>query len=473
MVKLAIGPCSWFSSWFTWSFDQMEEQHLKRFKCTHENKEKVLTFAETYFRTLRPEEKGSYPEFLSALNREHPNLNLKSKVTFCHHFGGIEQWKRDFGQGLAFRSKPLTHEFKKLAEGTFIEVLSSLESARLQSIGFDDLFELADKRNQDLRLNDHNKITLKKNFPLDKLKKSASERRAPEAREQAPCVATAVPADVGDTPAARLDEGPAHASKPANEAPYVAARGSKPSAAGEARGEAAVESPLPAVDISNPFAFTGEYDFRRPVGCIRREGVLLQEPPAPESVSYRTADVEGRFDGADGDGSKGASKAAGATTTSSDGPSAVDRMAATDEAAAAASRDSAEGPGCNGSASGQQPQATALNAPEHPASESMEDGKHAAEERDSGDLTAFAPCMRCVENNFRQSIGLHLFPLMQLFKRNHPDDLTDAVLCLHILQEMKWQARKHKLLLPKLFRMHCEKKIILSHPTLSPQGKSS
>ena len=191
----------------------MEEQHLKRFKCTHENKEKVLTFAETYFRTLRPEEKGSYPEFLSALNREHPNLNLKSKVTFCHHFGGIEQWKRDFGQGLAFRSKPLTHEFKKLAEGTFIEVLSSLESARLQSIGFDDLFELADKRNQDLRLNDHNKITLKKNFPLDKLKKAAKELRAPEAREQAPCAATAA-GDVGDTRAARLGAGPAPASRP-------------------------------------------------------------------------------------------------------------------------------------------------------------------------------------------------------------------------------------------------------------------
>ena len=271
-----------------------------------------------------------------------------------------------------------------------------------------------------------------------------------------------------------LENGP----NPANGGPCLdVSRGREPSAAGAARGAAAVEcleSTLPAVDASDVFAFTGEYELRRAVGGIRRvvdaTSVSLQAPSAPEFESDRTADVEGRFDGADGNGSKGASKAAGATTTSSDGPSAVDRMAATDEAAA---RDSAEGPGCNGSASGQQPLATDLNAPEHPASESMEDGKHAAEERDSGDLTAFAPCMRCVENNFRQSIGLHLFPLMQLFKRNHPDDLTDAVLCLHILQEMKWQSRKHKLLLPKLFRMHCEKKIILSHPTLSPQGKSS
>ena len=79
-------------------------------------------------------------------------------------------------------------------------------------------------------------------------------------------------------------------------------------------------------------------------------------------------------------------------------------MAATDEAAAAASRDSAEveapeGPGCKGGASGQQPLATALNAQEPPASESMEDGSQAAQQSALGDLTAFAPCIRCVEKN--------------------------------------------------------------------------
>lgn len=68
-------------------------------------------------------------------------------VTFCHHFGGIEKRKRESGR--TFRSKPLTKEFKQSAEGTFIEILSSLESARFRSIGFDDLFELADKSNQE------------------------------------------------------------------------------------------------------------------------------------------------------------------------------------------------------------------------------------------------------------------------------------------------------------------------------------
>jgi len=413
----------------------MEDQHLKQFKCTDENKEKVLKFAECYFRTLRPEEKGSYPQFLSALNKEHPNLNLKSKVTFCNHFGGIEKWKRD--SGLPFRSKPLTQEFKQSAEETFIEILSSLELARSQSIGFDDLFELADKRNQDLHLKDHNRKTLTKNFPLDKLKKAANERRSPEARERAPCAATAAD-DVGDKPAAGLDAGRTvprtPASKPAHEGPNIAAQGSEPCEADAARGGASAErlqSPLPAMDTGDPFAFSGEYDYRRPIGGMRLDedaSVSLEEPPTHASVSDATADVEGRCDGADGDGSEGASKEAGAATRSSEGPAAVVGLPATarGEAATAASQDSveAEGPGGNGSASVQLPLAPALNAPAPPASEPQ-----AAQQRDSGDLTAFAPCIRCVgktSDKGSQSIGLHLFPSMQFFKRSQPDDLINA-----------------------------------------------
>ena len=373
-------------------------ERLKKFKCTNETKEKVLKFVEDYYRELRPDEKGSYPELFSALNKAYPYINLKCKDTFIKHFGGIEKWKRDSGR--PFRSKPLTQEFKQSAEGAFIEVLSSLESARLQSIGFDDLFELADKHNQDLRLKDHNKITLKKNFPLDKLKKSASERRAPEAREQAPCVTTAA-GDVGDTLVARLDEGPAPASKTGNEGPCLAAsRGSEPSAAGAARGGA-------AVGAGGVFEFTGEYDRIQAFRCMRLDEIAsVDAPPEPASESYVNVAATHNVDGAEGDGRPGeataarASMGAGAAARTSDGTVAVARELATDEAAEA--RDVDEGEvrwgNMNGNASrtaSPLPSAPAAGSPsaKSPAADPMDDdttARSGENQFDSGDLTAFA-----------------------------------------------------------------------------------
>ena len=77
----------------------MEAAEQKQFKFTDEIREKVLKFGECYYGALPPEEKGSYPEFLSALNKEHPEINLKSHSTFFKYFPGlIEKWKRDFGK---------------------------------------------------------------------------------------------------------------------------------------------------------------------------------------------------------------------------------------------------------------------------------------------------------------------------------------------------------------------------------------
>ena len=312
----------------------MEAAQQKQFKFTDEIREKVLKFGECYFGALRPEEKGSYPEFLSALNKEHPEINLKSHVTFFKYFPGlIEKWKRDFGK--TFRSKALTKQFKQEAGETFIEVLSSLESAEFRSIGYDDLFQLADERNPDLHLlKDHKPKTLKNNFHLDKLKKAASERRAPEAREQATCAETAA-GDVGDTRDARLDAGPAPASRPGNEEPCVA---SEPGAAGAARGEATAERLRARKRHVDPIAFNAEEDH-----C---------------SLSNATAAVGGLCDGADVDGSEGAFEEARDAATICEGPAAVAGEPATVEAAekATASRESygAEGRGgnMNGSASG-------------------------------------------------------------------------------------------------------------------------
>ena len=97
----------------------MEAAQQKQFKYNDEIREKVLNFGECYYGALRPEENGSYPEFLSALNKQHPEINLKSHVTFFKYFPGfIEKWKRDFK--LPSRAKSLTNQFKQSAEETFI-----------------------------------------------------------------------------------------------------------------------------------------------------------------------------------------------------------------------------------------------------------------------------------------------------------------------------------------------------------------
>ena len=381
----------------------MEAAQQKQFKFTDEIREKVLKFGECYYGALRPEEKGSYPEFLSALNKEHPEINLKSHITFLKYFPGlIEKWKRDFGK--TFRSKALTKQFKQEAGETFIEVLSSLESATFRSIGYDDLFQLADERNPDLHLlKDHKPKTLKNNFHLDHLKKAASERRAPEAREPAPCVTTAA-GDVVDTLVARLDEGPAPASKTANEGPCrAAARGSEPSAAGAASGAS-------ALDAGDDFAFTGEYDYRLAFGCMRlvedASVPLLVAPPAPASVSNATVAATHNVAGAEGDGRPGeataarASMGAGAAARTSDGTVAVARELATDEAAE--SRDVDEGEvrwgNMNSNASrtaSPLPSAPAAGSPsaKSPAADPMDDdttARSGENQFDSGDLTAFA-----------------------------------------------------------------------------------
>ena len=112
--------------------DVPDPKRKQYFKLTDDQKGKVRDFLGTYFQGLQPGAKSTFDMLLSAI---------------CHHFGGIEKRKRESGR--TFRSKPLTKEFKQSAEGTFIEILSSLESARFRSIGFDDLFELADKSNQE------------------------------------------------------------------------------------------------------------------------------------------------------------------------------------------------------------------------------------------------------------------------------------------------------------------------------------
>ena len=88
-------------------------EELKQFECTNENKEKVLNYAESYFRSLQSGEDGScctFEEFLSALNKEHPEINLKCRDTFIKHFRGFEDWKQKFG--IPSRSKFLTKQFK-------------------------------------------------------------------------------------------------------------------------------------------------------------------------------------------------------------------------------------------------------------------------------------------------------------------------------------------------------------------------
>ena len=402
----------------------------KQFKFTEEIREKVLKFGECYYGASNLEEKGSYLEFLSALNKAHPEINLKSHVTFFKYFPGlIEKWKRDFGQ--TFRSKPLTKQFKQAAEETFIEVLSSLESPRFRSIGYDDLFQLADERNQDLHLlQDHKPKTLKNNFHLDKLKKAANERRAPKAGEQAPCAANAILLRPDHTTlplpeALQVEPGLGRRENdlnPANEGPCIAAQGLGPRAADAARGGAVgaaaerMRSPVPAMGTGDPFDFTGEYDYTRRIGGMHLgedASVSLEDPPAPASVSDGSAGVEGLSDGADCDGR--ASMEAGAAATGCEGPAAVAVLPATGEAAeaTAASGDSkeAEGPGGNGSASvtgGQLPIAPALDLPAAFSSESMIDvgtqGLQDEMQCDSGDLTDFTPCICCVEITYDKAL---------------------------------------------------------------------
>ena len=180
-----------------------------------------------------------------------------------------------------------------------------------------------------------------------------------------------------------------------NEGPCLAAsRGSEPSAAGAARGGA-------AVGAGDVFTFTGEYDnipaFRR----MRLDEIAsVDAPPEPGSESYvnvAATDV----DGAEGDGrvatAARASMEAGAAARTSEGMVAVARELATDEAAKARDLDEGEvrGGNMNGIASRSASPPPAVGSPgaQSPASNPMDDdttARNGENQFDSGDLTAFA-----------------------------------------------------------------------------------
>jgi len=373
----------------------------QRFKFSDDQTGKVQDFLKGYCQGLQSGDRPTIDTLLSTVQKAFPELRL-SRSTFARKFGSILlSHKKD--AGLPIPSKPLSNDYIALVKQTLVDVLSSVPVEKFESILFKELLELAHEHSPSLGLDKKNQSTLQNHFRLQDLKKEAILLRP----HRTP--GTPLPLPEALEPALGGRE---NGLNPANEGPCIAAQGLEPRAADAARGGAAavrMRSRM-ARDI---FDYTGEDDYR---GMRLEEdaSVSLEDPPAPASVSDGTASVEGLCDGADCAGR--ASREAGAAATNCEGPTAVAvQLPATGEAAeaTAASGDSkeAECPGGNGSASvtgGQPPIAPALDAPAAFASESMIDvGIHGVQDEmqcDSGDLTAFAPCICCVEITYDKAL---------------------------------------------------------------------
>ena len=381
-------PSSQFLRPNSFRFDQMDVPDPKYLKLSNGQTRQVQDFLRAYIQDLQPGDKSSCDPIFSAVQKKFPELRL-ARSTFFRKFGRIlEALKQD--AGLPIRSKVLDKEYIARARETFLKVLSDVPLEKFKSIIFSELVKLANANNPSLELTQRNLSTLQNHFSLHDLKKEAGLRRPHQT--PAPIPEAHAPAPGG------LENDP-------NEGPCLAAsRGSEPSAAGAARGGA-------AVGAGDVFTFTGEYDnipaFRR----MRLDEIAsVDAPPEPGSESYvnvAATDV----DGAEGDGrpeeaaAARASIGAGAAARTSDGTGAVARELATEEEAEARELDEEEGRGgdMNGNAS-----RTAFDPMDNGTTaghdhvgggrerrggdagdESGEEG-NGENQRDSGDLTAFA-----------------------------------------------------------------------------------